>query len=1110
MIEEPGRDLPRQSGNLPNSCRGHFNFFALLIRYPQLYFLNPSPMKYPSQKKGKFNFSLNFSFAFILMTASLADAQTLPASFQDQLVSSGWSEVEGFTYDAQGRQYVWEKAGKVWIVDTNGTKLPSPLIDISEEVGGWRDHGLNGFALDPDFLSNGFIYLFYTVDRHYLMKFGTGAYNAATNEYYNATIARVTRYQADVVTGYTTLVPGSRFILIGETKKTGIAVLHESHSGGSLVFGTDGSLMISTGDGASYNFVDGGGGGTYWSQGLTDTIIRPKENIGALRSQLVDCLNGKILRIDPVTGDGLPTNPFYDPANPRAAKSRVWCVGMRNPFRMNIRPGTGSTDITAGDPGVLYIGDVGWGTWEDLHVAKGPGKNFGWPIYEGLTIHTGYNSLVTPNQDAPNPLFGIGGCNQQYFTFQQLIKQATLNPNVVFKNPCDTTQLIPASIPVFFHDRPAIDWKHGNQSRTGRWIGYNAGEIDLDSAASPVPGPRFGGNASVGGVWYTGSTYPLLYQNTYFHGDYGTQWIRNFSFDANNNPVAARNFETGSGACVFIGMNPKDGYIYYVRFPDMIRKIKYMNAVNNPPMAVALADTGYGASPLTIQFNSSQSSDPESQPMTYLWNFGNGDTSILANPTYIYNVPSGLPTSYYAKLRVKDNIGQVSYDSVLISVNNTPPVVQITSFTDGDLYTTAGFTNLSLQAAVTDAEHAPGQLKYKWQTILRHNNHQHPEAIDTNKATATVISPVGCDGENYYFHISLTVTDAAGLSTQVGSSVYPACNAPVAAFTANDTDICRGSSVQFTDLSSNLPVSRSWSFPGGTPASSTLLNPVVKYTTGGLKTATLIVVSPIGTDTLTKTNYINVRTPPNAVVTPVGSTALCNGNSVLLQANTGNLTYQWKKDGNLLAGAVSSSYTAVKAGAYKVIVTNQHGCSRVANPVNVTIDPPAEITAGGPLIFCAGDSVLMTANSGPGYLYTWKLNNSNIPGAIGQSIYAKAAGKYTVKVTNPGGCTNISAKKEVVINCKLQDSSAEFLDASIRPNPSGDAAWLNISTGKDHDISIHAMDAYGKIVKEFQPDFSAGGDYEIPLDMHELAAGVYFFRIQSENATRMIRHVITR
>jgi hypothetical protein len=56
------------------------------------------------------------------------------------------------------------------------------------------------------------------------------------------------------------------------------------------------------------------------------------------------------------------------------------------------------------------------------------------------------------------------------------------------------------------------------------------------------------------------------------------------------------------------------------------------------------------------------------------------------------------------------------------------------------MYRLGADTTYALTAAVSDAEHSSGQLKYEWQTILRHNNHQHAEPIDTNKVTSTVIS----------------------------------------------------------------------------------------------------------------------------------------------------------------------------------------------------------------------------------------------------------------------------------------------------------------------------------------------------------------------------------
>ena len=116
-----------------------------------------------------------------------------------------------------------------------------------------------------------------------------------------------------------------------------------------MEFGPDGTLYVSNGDGASYN--------------------RPDRR--AVRVQDIDSLSGKVLRIDPLTGEGLSDNSFFN-GDTDANRSKVYQLGLRNPFRMTIDPNSGQ----------LYIGDVGWTRWEEINAA-GPGANLGWPYYEG-------------------------------------------------------------------------------------------------------------------------------------------------------------------------------------------------------------------------------------------------------------------------------------------------------------------------------------------------------------------------------------------------------------------------------------------------------------------------------------------------------------------------------------------------------------------------------------------------------------------------------------------------------------------------------------------------------------------------------------------------------
>ena len=142
------------------------------------------------------------------------------------------------------------------------------------------------------------------------------------------------------------------------------------------------------------------------------------------------------------------------------------------------------------------LGDVGWATWESLKVVTGPGQNFGWPIYEGLSLTPGY-SIAVANRDAPNPLYPASGCSQ-YFSFTDLLKEDTLDPagQPPFPNPCNSSQRIPASIPQFLHKRPVLDWSHNSAITRTPTYGPSgqAQTANVGAPGSPVSGTPFSGN----------------------------------------------------------------------------------------------------------------------------------------------------------------------------------------------------------------------------------------------------------------------------------------------------------------------------------------------------------------------------------------------------------------------------------------------------------------------------------------------------------------------------------------------------------------------------------------------------------------------------------------
>lgn len=142
-------------------------------------------------------------------------------------------------------------------------------------------------------------------------------------------------------------------------------------------------------------------------------------------------------------------------------------------------------------------------------------------------------------------------------------------------------------------------------------------------------------------------------------------------------------------------------------------------------------------------------------------------------------------------------------------------------------------------------------------------------------ATSTATNPTVTYSNHGTYDATLTIVNTNGCSSSTTEqiTVYEAVP-PVADFSASETQITAGNSVTFTDLSENIPTSWSWTFEGGTPATSNLQNPTVTYSEPGEYTVTLVASNAFGSDTETKTEYISV-----AAVYNMSNEAIyvCNG-----------------------------------------------------------------------------------------------------------------------------------------------------------------------------------------------------------------------------------------
>lgn len=700
----------------------------------------------------------------------------LPTDFYEELWDDDFDRVTGVVFDPSGRGFVWERNGLVHRLDLNGERLPVPLLDIREEVADWWDMGMVGFALDPDFETNGHFYLLYSVDRHHLLNFGTPTYDPSLTITNEATIGRITRYTADPLTDFTTLKPDSRLVLVGQTLSDGFPVLFKTHGPGALVFGTDGTLLASCGD---MGFPDdndlGSNHNTYYEQALEDGILQPKENIGAFRAQLIDNLNGKIIRIDPQTGAGLPSNPFYDPAAPKAARSRIWALGLRNPFKFLHKPDTGSHFPGDGDPGTFLVADVGANEWEEVNVLNGPGQNFGWPLYEGPDPNPGFFDEPIANLDAPNPL---SGCEPAFFFFRHLLQPDQLTPPPAL-NPCDETQEIPASIPTFVHRRPAVAYRNRGEEPNPEVLiprydqDGQAVALSITNPDSGVEGDPFEGIASITGMYVQGAQLPLAYQDRYLHLDF-QGWLKWLDFDESLELVRVEPFFELAENIVAIAEHPLDGCWYWVDIrAKELRRICYGGIPG--PVPVINASTQFGPAPLTVEFSGANSTTATEYPLDFFWEFGDGATSTEMEPTHTFTSNSGAPTPFEVALTVTDSAGQSRSTVLIISLNNTPPQVEITSIPEGLQYPLSSSTLLQLRGFATDLEFAESELQYRWESFLHHDTHEHTGLVSQDRSTYMIVSPLGCGEETYWYRIELSVTDPAGLTGRDTRLIYPWC-----------------------------------------------------------------------------------------------------------------------------------------------------------------------------------------------------------------------------------------------------------------------------------------------------------------------------------------------
>jgi glucose/arabinose dehydrogenase/PKD repeat protein len=600
------------------------------------------------------------------LAAAPARGQDLPDDFVLETVAGGFFLPIAFDLAWDGTPFIATKDGKVWSVDSDGGSRV--VLDLSAEVNGQGDRGMVGLALHPDFEVNGWFYVVYTVDPI------EGEPDEAATA---ASWGRLERWTLTRRPGAApadwALDPTSRFVIIGETPEAGFPSCSVTHHVGSVRFGPDGALYVSAGEGAHFDYYADLG------QDLTDDDAQcsawfTDDDVGALRSQALWSLGGKVLRLDPETGLGLPDNPHYT-GNPSDVASMVWVNGLRNPWRFSIDP----------VDGWVWIGDVGEDRWEELNFAPG-GENFGWPCYEGISDNPQYLEA-----DAP-----LAGCETI---------ETSLNPG----------ELTP----------PLMAWNHYVDSLLNP-----SGVSDaLFTGATALAGPTY-----IGGLYpeeYVGKVFFGDFTAGWLRtADVVVAGTGHF---AEAELLSVDTFATDLIGLVDMGAHPVTGDLYLLNiYNGGLFRLKYDGGGDRAPIPVLELSASAGAAPFAVSADARRSLDPEGAPLSFTWLWGDGATSTGPTASHTYTAGG----TYLLTLRVSDPTGNVSSTAQRILVDRSAPTASITAPIDGLRFTLPNTFTLSGVGA--DAEDAPAALQYRWSIDLYHNTHYHPSYRVLSGATATL------------------------------------------------------------------------------------------------------------------------------------------------------------------------------------------------------------------------------------------------------------------------------------------------------------------------------------------------------------------------------------
>ena len=718
-------------------------------------------------------------------------AAAVPSGFVDTVAISGLNAPTAAAFAPDGRVFVAEKSGIVKVFDSLADPTATVFADLRTQTHDFWDRGLLGLAVDPQFPARPYVYVLYSYD----------AVPGGTAPRWGDTCPTPPgpTDQGCLITGrLSKLTMGAGGVATGEQPLiTDWCQQYPSHSIGTVTFGPDGALYVGGGDGASFNFTDYGQVGNPCGDPPSPAGVNlspPTARGGALRSQSPGrpagepvTLDGAVLRVDPDTGAGLPGNPFAGSADANAR--RIVAYGLRNQFRFGFRPGPA---------GELWVGDVGWGAWEEVNripnAADAVAENFGWPCYEGNGRQPGYDGAdLTVCESLYNT-----GATSPYYTYHHSAK-------VVPTDPCPT------------------------------------------------------GGSSIAGIAFEDGTsnYPAAYAGALFFADASRGCIWAMQLGANGQPDPARlvPFVTGAATPVQVLIGPGGDLFYVALSGGQLRRVSYPGGTNRPPTARATATPQSGPAPLTVQFDGTGSTDPDAgDTLSYAWDLdGDGayDDSTAAAPSHTYLTAAAVDVG----LKVTDQDGAFGTTTVPVTVGNPTgenPVAVIDDPTSALRWRVGQSVPFAGRATDPQDGVLPASA-LSWRLTLQHcatggSCHAHVVQDFNGVAAGSFVAP----DHEYPSHLELTLTATDSTGRTGSSTVRLDPQTVVLSFTSNPSQavLTVGGTSQRTPFGRTVIVGSSNSISAPSPQNVPPLNlkyAFVSWSDGGARTHN--VVAPAGATT---------------------------------------------------------------------------------------------------------------------------------------------------------------------------------------------------------------------------------------------------------------------